>query len=350
MQKLFVRDKIILALLTLTIALIIIRSQVVYTQNDFSWDPNAPTAEYVNIKDIGFNLKTLIPPLSKPPKSLSTPPEAGLWIVTNDQVDTIYHVDPLTGAVISSFPLPGSNGYDGAGLEADLYGNLWAVNQANENPANQMVYKIAPDGTVLDSWPKPNNISYAWGIGHDGSEVWISDMGGYLHVGENKDVEVTTEGIPTGVSWPVPWAGYWAADLAWDGRYLWQVNVGGDNNIYRLDPITGEVTAVISDPDHIWNAVSQRALAYDRTTDTFYIGGWNQDKMYRIQGLSWPNPGKIISSFDFHHPAGAAWITSEPAGGTIVPTSTFDLLALWSGILLVVALSVAAIVIKKYKS
>ena len=57
-------------------------------------------------------------------------------------------------------------------------------------------------------------------------------------------------------------------------RILWQVNVGGDNAIYGLDPTNGEVLDVVSGPE--WTGTSQQGLAYDQSSDTFYIGGWNE--------------------------------------------------------------------------
>ena len=69
--------------------------------------------------------------------------------------------------------------------------------------------------------------------------------------------------------------------MAWDPNrnLMWQVNVGGDNGIYALDPATGAV--VMSITSGIWIRVSQRGLAYDADTDTFYIGGWNEDIIYK---------------------------------------------------------------------
>ena len=165
----------------------------------------------------------------------------------------------------------------------------------------------ATPGDVLASWPAPSPIQAAWGLGFDGNQVWISDAQGIT------DNKVTTAGVL--LSWfsCSAWVGVWPGDMDWDGNYIWQVNVGGDNGIYKLDPANGNVLNSIHDPSHTWDAVSQRGLAYDRKTDVFYIGGWNQNRVYKIKGLSWNNPGEILSFFDFPNVSGLAW---HP-GGTL---------------------------------
>jgi len=145
-------------------------------------------------------------------------------------------------------------------------------------------------GDKVQSWPI-NGVFRAWGCGYDGENVWFTDL-------RKRDWQFTTEGEKTGVTFELPWVGQWAADLAWDGEYLWHVNVGGDNRIYCIDPADGEVVTSIRDPYGIWDATSQRGIAYDPVEDVFYIGGWNQLVIYKIAGLSWPRPGEILRTYD----------------------------------------------------
>ena len=168
---------------------------------------------------------------------------------------------------------------------------------------------ILAEGDVLKSWPAPGPIISPWGVGFDKANVWISDVDAL------EDHEITTEGVRLGSFNCSSWIGSWPGDLAYDGQYLWQVNVGGDNGIYQLDPATGAVVNSIHDPNYNWDATSQRGLAYDPSEDVFYVGGWNDDMVYRIKGLSWNNPGEVLSSFSFMsvsglgwHPAGSLWI------------------------------------------
>lgn len=174
----------------------------------------------------------------------------------------------------------------------------------------------ADQGEVIASWPA-SAPGLSWGTGYDGSGVWVGHI--YPSTYDTTDYEYTVDGALTGANLPTPWAGVWAGDMAWDGQYLWQVNVGGDNGIYQIDPADGSVISSIHDPDGTWDWISQRGLAYDNKTDTFYIGGWNEDIVYHIKGLSWETPGEIIDSFYMpvgiaglaYHPKGVLWVTSN---------------------------------------
>jgi subtilisin family serine protease len=167
-------------------------------------------------------------------------------------------------------------------------------------------------GDVLESWT-PAGLILPWGVGFDG-DVWISDplAGGAFpcSFGSNcHNVEYETDGTPTGGDIPADWAGDWNGDAAYDsGRnLLCQVNVGGDNGIYCMDPATGTVVdSITSGP---WTGISQRGLAYRPDDDSFYIGGWNEGILYHVKGLSYPDKGAVISQCntpDFNT-SGLAW-------------------------------------------
>lgn len=52
-----------------------------------------------------------------------------LWVATNSEEDTIYELDASDCTVLSTLAPPQAGGYQGAGLEMDLDGNLWVVAQ-----------------------------------------------------------------------------------------------------------------------------------------------------------------------------------------------------------------------------
>jgi subtilisin family serine protease len=166
-------------------------------------------------------------------------------------------------------------------------------------------------GDVLASWPTVG-LTLPWGVGYDG-DVWISDplAGGDLcaFLSSCHNIEYGTDGTPTGGDIPADWAGAWNGDMAYDsGRnLLCQVNVGGDNGIYCMDPATGTVVdSITSGP---WTGISQRGLAYRPDDDSFYIGGWNEGILYHVKGLSHPDKGAVISQCnppDFNI-SGLAW-------------------------------------------
>lgn len=172
--------------------------------------------------------------------------------------------------------------------------------------------RLTGEGDVLAEWPAVG-LDLPWGVGFDG-RVWISDpleQGDactFLDPETCLDASYSPTGEPSG-SFSTPWAGVWAADMAWDaGRgLLWQVNVGGDNGIYGLDPADGSVEQVITGSP--WDGISQRGLAYDGAADVFYVGGWNEGIVYRVAGPSHPTPGETLSQCSPADPniSGLAW-------------------------------------------
>ena len=170
-------------------------------------------------------------------------------------------------------------------------------------------------GSVITSWSAPSPISIPWGVGvlFDTGDVVIADPDS----DPTRDHVVTVEGQHTGISWAADLGGYWAADMAFDGEYIWQVNVGGDNGIYKLDPETGQVLVSISSSP--WADISQRGLAYNENDDTFYIGGWNDDIIYKFKGETWDRPGEVIDSWPM--PVGIAGLAYHPKANVLAVTN-----------------------------
>ena len=211
-----------------------------------------------------------------------------------------------------ALPPPGSGGgggeeepppvMDGLSIPANADPNATSSRSAgHESPGHA---GVAFEGDVLDEWD--TGMELPWGVGfRTGPDtVTLSDPVDFI------DVDFT----PTGErlnEFDTPWASSqgFPADMAWDaGRgILWQVNVGGDNAIYGLDPADGEVLDVVSGPE--WTSTSQRGLAYDQATDTFYIGGWNEGILYHVAGPSWETPGETLGSCTPDDPniSGLAW-------------------------------------------
>jgi hypothetical protein len=142
-------------------------------------------------------------------------------------------------------------------------------------------------GNVIRSFI-PAGLQLAWGVGFTGA-LWVSDSRA------NYNTEFSTDGKITGRKWATLWTGGWGADMAVmpeDGRVC-QVAVGGDRGIHCWDPASGEVTGSISGV-FPWTAATQRGLAYRADDDSFYIGGWNDEIIYHVKGLSHPDRGKVL--------------------------------------------------------
>jgi hypothetical protein len=146
-------------------------------------------------------------------------------------------------------------------------------------------------GTVLQTWD--SGLISPYGIAYDTTVgvLWLSDTraGG----GEDRNVSYSPDGTATGESMATsPWVAIFAADIAYNPvtGMLWQVNVGGDNCIYELDPVTQMATGRALCPSF---GASERGLAFDPTTDTFYSGSWSDQIIYHFDAT-----GRLLDSKD----------------------------------------------------
>lgn len=171
----------------------------------------------------------------------------------------------------------------------------------------------ARKGDVLGSWPA-QGAAMAWGITGISNYIAVTDAGVYSNQALPDIHHFTRDGLPLGTFNATN--NGWLADLTYDSthRLLCQLMVGGTapytNSILCSDPANGNAITNITGP---WAATSQRGLAYRPDNDTFYVGGWNQGVIYNIKGLSWDEPGAILSQFSpFPQSiAGLAWNASE---------------------------------------
>lgn len=168
-------------------------------------------------------------------------------------------------------------------------------------------------GEVLKVW-QPTEVGVPWGVLFR-TNVWLTDAS--LTSTNRPDVfEFTPAGVGTGESRDTVTNGAWVADMAYDSTHglVCQVNVGGTgeerNCISCWDPATGLVITNISGA---WTNTSQRGIAYRPDTDTFYIGSWETGLIYHIKGLSWDEPGKVLSQIDpaDGNIAGLAWNATQ---------------------------------------
>jgi len=143
--------------------------------------------------------------------------------------------------------------------------------------------RLNATGDVIASYP--TNIPGGWGVLASGASFWLSNIQGLG--GDEHDWQYSSsDGTQTGANIDNSgWVG--AGGFTADGTYdtltgmMWQVNVGGDNCIYELDPTAQVATGnkICGSP---WTGTSQRGLAYDPINNGFFIGGWNEGIIYHI--------------------------------------------------------------------
>lgn len=128
----------------------------------------------------------------------------------------------------------------------------------------------------------PTGLAYPWGIGWDAAAAssWVGNIA--AAGGDDQLYRFLADGTPTGETIDVSsYGNVFGADLAYDSRrgMLWQINVGGDNCIHEVDPRTRTVTGERICPAF---GTSERGLAYDPVTDTFYAGSWNDARIVQF--------------------------------------------------------------------
>ena len=156
-------------------------------------------------------------------------------------------------------------------------------------PTDAPELTIGNAGEVVSSFP--TGLEFGYGLVYDTSvdRLWVSNPY-YPDFGINGDGlehQYLPDGTDTGETIDIhDTGGIQQADGTYNGRtgMLWQVNNGGDNCLFEMDPVTKVVTGnkicgPWTDPQ---NPVSQRALAYDYATDTYYVGSTNSTVIYHI--------------------------------------------------------------------
>ncbi len=150
---------------------------------------------------------------------------------------------------------------------------------AARRPAPNPNARVLAAGDVLRSFPAGTG---PWGIAFntDTSTAWVGNVGGLS--GDDRLHHFTFDGTPTGET--ISFASYasvFAADLAYDSStgMLWHVNVGGGDCIHEVDPVALAVTGNTICPAF---GISQRGLAYDPASDTFYAGSWNDTSIHQF--------------------------------------------------------------------
>ena len=139
----------------------------------------------------------------------------------------------------------------------------------------------------------PTNITYGWGLSRssEDNQFYIGDI---VENGaaEDKIWRYDTQGNKTEQGLVTHFGGTFLGDSTFNQRtgMLWQLNVGGDNCIYEIDTAIMAVTGNKICPAF---GTSQRGLAYDPLSDTFYSGSWNDSVIHQFT-----TDGTIIRSIN----------------------------------------------------
>jgi hypothetical protein len=165
--------------------------------------------------------------------------------------------------------------------------------------------RLLAAGDVIASYP--SNITYGWGVAAVGTNVWLSNLG--VAGGDDQDYEYGSDGALTGNT--VDDSGAitaWAADGAFNpttGKF-WRVDVVGSGSscIFEIDPVAKVVTGNRICPSGI---TSERGLAYDPVSNSFWVGSWVDGAIYHFD-----IDGNVLDSAAVNLPAsGLAYNSSN---------------------------------------
>jgi hypothetical protein len=239
-----------------------------------------------------------------------------------DESITISVVLSNTGSAAATYALTEINTPYTAPIYGPFADHLRHLGPKNFNKytLNGVVYYLDPlegvpalaAGSVITSWTT-TGLAYPWGIGFDtlNNDLWVGNIkaGG----GDDLDYNFLRNGTATGDTInTASWVGTFAADMAFNPLtgMLWQVNVGGDNCVYELDPASQQPTGQKLCPPF---GTSERGLAFDPTTNTFYAGSWNDSIINHFDAS-----GVLLDSANVGF--GVAGMAYNPATGHIFAT------------------------------
>jgi len=194
---------------------------------------------------------------------------------------SLRQVDPKTGKVLRSVPVPPRYFAEGLALVGDRLLQLtWQEGTA-------FVYDLA-------TFSRREELPYSgegWGLCFDGKRLIMSDGSNHLTFRD-----------------PATFASTGGVDVALDGRPVMRLNelecvdgavyanVWQADEILRIDPETGRVTAVIDaagllTPEEAANAEVLNGIAYKPETKTFLLTGKYWPKMFEARLTSSPASG-----------------------------------------------------------
>ncbi|HHQ49128.1 MAG TPA: hypothetical protein ENK19_09650 [Acidobacteria bacterium] len=189
-----------------------------------------------------------------------------------------------------------------------------AANVPQHDPATPLAA-----GDVISSWP--TGLTYGWGLGvnKNADNLWVGNIG--AGGGDDLDYEYTRAGTQTGNTVDTSsWMGGWAADMAFDpaAGTMWQLAVGGDNCIHEWDPVAQTSTG----NSICWGSTtSERGLAYDPISDTFFVGGWNTNAITRFDRhgtvMQVANVGIAISGLAYNPTTGHLFVQENSPTDTV---------------------------------
>jgi hypothetical protein len=168
-------------------------------------------------------------------------------------------------------------------------------------------------GSVLSQFN--TNLDYGWGLGYNtaSGDLWLSNVaaGG----GDDRNYAFSTSGTPTGKTVSTGSDTDWGADMAYNpftGK-MWQATGAGNGCVFSFDPASRQQGASVCP----LFGTTERGLAYDPTTNTFYSGSWNDGIINHFAA-----DGTLIDSLNVN--IAIAGLAYNPATGHLFVSANYN--------------------------
>lgn len=267
----------------------------------------AVSANYYATKTVAVNEVALATPVNLQAGQIETATDSIATTLTQGRTGTASMDLSNTGGVDANFNILLING-----SPAVTYGpfeqstrhmgpkdvNLHNAKKIRYYPDLSYIEKLAP-GELVGVLDAPSGFGIA--RNRDTGEFWNGEIAA-LGAAADAARRYAADGTASTDTIDTSYGGSFAADMAFNQRtgMLWQVNVGGDNCVYELDTETLAQTGTTICPAF---GISQRGLAYDPVSDTFFAGSWNDSMVHQFT-----TSGEILRSVNVGLPiAGLAY-------------------------------------------
>ncbi|MFC1993621.1 YncE family protein [Chloroflexota bacterium] len=266
-----------------------------------------------------------------------------LFVVDGDPDSYILELDPSTGAVLNGFPTPVFVSLEGLEGLAYCNGRMFFVTTPGDAPFGaETIYEINPEtGAVINSFPAPPNDGIdALGLSTD--RLFASDFQANTILVLNPD----NGALMTSFSELPPLSGGGTFAGVSEGAALLFTDVE-EEVIFVLDASNGELLDVIPFPEGVHDVYG---LGFSASRNTLFLGEADgPDTIYEVSPVdgfinSFPNPpGVHISAMA----ADECVTPSEPVGGELYPVNKLSILAPFLTLALLLALGGGILVVRR---
>lgn len=228
---------------------------------------------------------------------------ASLW-ATDCSFTRIDKVDPLTGTVVGSIDIPGVGSdelaWDGTAMWVSDHS---ATEMPGMGAPPPRLYRVDPVSQKVSSYlGAPGNSQYPMGVAWDGEAIWNVDTW---------DQQIYRLDPVTGAvleALPAPAGG--ACGMTWDGACLWLTDASTDGLVYHVDPVDGAVIRSFAGPGGDGHQAT--GVAWDGERLWVHDEAEGRAKIYALEIEDITEGGRCAGAFQAQKDAGTPEQGAKP--------------------------------------